>query len=568
MLRKEVKLRYRILQIFFMFLYVFIIISGIFFKTDLSENNDNDENSNKTPALVDSKGYFVVSDKEVYEAWIDLKYLRTRKKLETYKTLIMRKYSESEINKKNFLFWGSYQTYSDLEKDVGVLIEFTNVVKNYDRIYDKLFTIEQIIGEKEKTIYGIEPYLFENGYFDSDNSQIKLTIDLELQKILYNQLKSTVEERNAEGAVAIIMETKTGKVKASVSVYPWNMNYMGYIEPGSTLKPLLYGLMIDEKIIGKDDKYYSGKDYKPLEDTDYFIKEASGYGYGELDLTKAIAESSNIAIAQAMKKLLGEYSNDWFYQELLKLGLGRKTGIEFKGEIEGKIPVPDEWYKITPYQIAMGQGIGVTPIQLIASFNSIVNNGFYVKPTFLEDKNVYGYQFFSPDTANYIKNIMRYTTITGTAREVGNKGVYFGGKTGTAQKAKIGVGYDNENYYSLFAGFYPVTDPKYTILVIVDSPKGQYYGGDVAAPVVESVFRSYEMGNENTQYLTKEFFKDVMPNLINSNIADALNIMNKIGFSDKKIIIKGDGDTIISQYPSPGEYGKNFDYIEFNTGWR
>ena len=86
-----------------------------------------------------------------------------------------------------------------------------------------------------------------------------------------------------------------------------------------------------------------------------------------------------------MTKILQEYSNLWLYEQLLNFGFGNKTGIEFKGEINGVFPHPSEWYAITPYQISLGQGIGVTPIQLIAAFNVIPNNGKYVKPSFLND---------------------------------------------------------------------------------------------------------------------------------------------------------------------------------------
>jgi len=387
-----------------------------------------------------------------------------------------------------------------------------------------------------------------------------------MQQIAYEELQNTVKKESAEGGIVVVMESKTGKIKASVSLYPWNIAYMGYIEPGSTLKPLLISTALDEHIINPNDKFYSGYEYYPTGKKNFKVTESQGYGMGEVRLKETLTYSSNIAIAQIMEKILEDFSNQWFYQKLLTYGFGKKTGIEFKGEINGVVPYPDDWYEITPFQIALGQGIGITPIQLISAFNVIPNDGKYVKPTFLEVKEISERQVISEPIAKMVKEWLSYTVIEGTARKAYKEGLKIGGKTGTAQKAESGLGYVEGSYYSLYVGFYPVVDPIYTAVVIIDNPKEEFYGGEVAAPVLTNIFYRYATEKESiAPQDQKVFYKDIMPDLIGHPISEAYNILLNLGIEEKNVIITGNGDTVFSQSVPPYNYLNDSEIIQLHT---
>lgn len=264
-----------------------------------------------------------------------------------------------------------------------------------------------------------------------------------------------------------------------------------------------------------------------------------------------------------MNEILKEFSNQWLYQKLINFGFGTKTGVEFKGEINGILPLPNTWYEITPYQISLGQGIGTTPIQLVSAFNVFANNGKYVQPSFLEDTSTLKRQVISEPTTDIIKDWLGYTVIEGTAKKAYKEGLRIGGKTGTAQKAQSGVGYIKGSYYSLFVGFYPLVDPKYTALIVIDNPKEEFYGGEVAAPVLKDIFYRYTKEQRiETSENKKVYYNNIMPDLTGFSVVEAYNILLNMGINGKDIIIIGNGDKVVSQSISPNKYIDDSKIIE------
>lgn len=564
---KNMKLKFLLIRTMLASLYIVLIFVGVFFNYNLKPSvpEEYSEDINKKLAtLVDSKGHFLVYNRKKYEAWVDLDFMKRRNKYRDLKYVLNQRFSDKELEEKKYIKWGFYDTYKEAVDDLGYLKRFSNIHTINDRIYNDLFSYSQLIGKIDKTEYGIEPYLYENNILQG-KEKIKLSLDTNLQKFLYDSLNEVVKERQADGAVAIIMETKTGKIKASVSLYPWNMGYMGYIEPGSTLKPMLYAIALDEQIIRIDDVYTSDYAYYPVPGINFKVTESVHYGYGDLTIKEALIRSSNVIIAKVINESLKEFSNEWLYNEILKMGFGEKTGIEFKGEINGIFQSPYDWYPITPYQIAMGQGLGTTPIQLVTAFNAIVNDGYIVKPSFLQDKEIEKRLIFTPQSSKILKEWMSYITISGTARLAYKEGLIIGGKTGTAQKAIKGEGYTDEDYYSLFAGFYPVSNPKYTIALIVDSPKDEYYGGEVAAPIVTKIFYEYEKSLGESFEYTDTLYKNIIPEFKNYRLEEAYNILMNFGYKENKIIIHGNGEKIIKQFPNSGKTINTEEYIELFT---
>jgi len=547
-----------------LFLYFFLILIGIVLNPEI-KNIEKEEiqknNEKKYATLVDSKGQFIVYNKEEYEAWIDIEFLKRRNFYNTYKYILNSRYSDEQIENRTFLKWGRYETYGEALEDLGTLATFASITTINERIYNEFLNIYQIIGKVDNTQFGIETYL-KNKRMLENEERIEISLDLKLQSMLEEELEKIVKEREAEGAIGIIMNTKTGKIRASVTTYPWNMAYMGYIEPGSTLKPMLYALALDQNIVHFEEIFNPPQTIKPLDNINFTVSEIENRYFGETNLKNALIHSSNVIMIQTIQRMMEEYSTELLYTNLVKMGFGEKTNIEFEGEIRGILPNPRDWYPITPYQFAIGQGIGVTPIQLLSSFNAVINDGTYVKPTLLNDAEIETYQLYSTRTSEILREWMSYITISGTARGAHIDGIRVGGKTGTAEKALPGIGYTKENYYSLFTGYYPATNPIYTFLIIVDNPKGEYYGGEVAAPIITKLFYDYHK-SENTYSEQKEIlFYEYMPNLQNKSTIEAYNILLNLGIKSEKIVFSGNGDSVKDQMPKSGTNLSQIEYIQ------
>ncbi|SHE28514.1 cell division protein FtsI (penicillin-binding protein 3) [Marinitoga hydrogenitolerans DSM 16785] len=555
-------LRRRLTLITIIILYLVLISYVLFLKSyEVNESYKINESSKKLATLTDEKGRIIAVDKTIYEVWLDLETIKKRDKLEKLESQLNR-FLKKEDYKKTHVLLGKYSDILELKTYIpDSILRYSRIYKTYERIYNTSYDLRKNVGEKGKTEYGIEPFLYEMGLLDS-KERIKLSLDLKLQKIAYEELSDMISEQNAEGGTVIIMETKTGKIRAAVSNYPWNMAFMGYIEPGSTMKPIIYSIALEEGLISPYQKFELSYNITPVPDVNFTISEVEGHYFTNIDAKDAIAYSSNVAAVKVMQKIIENFSNDWLYNKLEQMGFGEKTGIEFKKEISGVFKKPKSWYKITPYQIAIGQGIGVTPIQLVSIFNIFANEGKYIKPTFLENKDSQGYQIFSPEIANLMRDWLRYTMLKGTARKAYKPGVLIAGKTGTAQKAIAGKGY-SDKYYSLFVGFFPASKPKYTIVSIIDDPKKEYYGGEVAAPVATNIF--YRL--EEFKYPERvKFFDGYLPNLKGMKLTEALYILKSLGIDEKRIILSGKGNYVLNQKPNVSYEIDKIDYVILYLG--
>lgn len=554
----------RSLLVFIIIIILYVtLISYIFILKpyEIYENNKINTSGKKLATLTDREGRIVAIDKTIYEVWLDLKTIKSRGKLDSLKFDLEKFLSEEDFN-KNYIMLGKYNDILEIKTYLPKnILKYTKTYLSYERNYNTSYDLRKNIGEINKTEFGIEPYLSNLNILDKQQ-EIKLTLDLKMQKIAYEELSKMIKEQDAEGGTVIILETKTGKIRAAVSNYPWNMAFMGYIEPGSTIKPLIFSIALEEGIISPYQKFNLTPHISPVPNVDFTIGEVEGHYFTTLDAKDAIAYSSNVAAVQVMKKIMENFSNEWLYNKLELMGFGKKTDVEFSKEISGILAKPEDWYKITPYQIAIGQGIGVTPIQLVSIFNVFANEGKYVKPTFLENNNTKSFQIFSPEISNLMKDWLRYTMLKGTARSAYKPGILIAGKTGTAQKAISGEGY-SDKYYSLFVGFFPASKPKYTIVSIIDDPKKEYYGGEVAAPVATNIF--YRLENFNNTNYTK-VLNGYLPKLTGKSLSEALFILKSLGIDDSKIIIHGNGNFVINQKPDISYEINKIDYIILSLG--
>ncbi len=570
-------------RIFFIFI-IFIIFLGLAFigliTTPSSILRRNVWSYSIPPArgsILDESGRNCATDILFYTAYLDVSYLKKHltSHLRTALSDLLKNFNLSksvdDVLKRKIVKLGESEERDDILRKIPVdLFPFVNIALEYKRSKVNEFGVGAIVGAvvDGKGRYGVE------GYFDDvlrgkkegklrikvygtfriqpkvmeyippvNGKDVKISIDLDLQREVYKELLNHVKKHNAACGHVIVMESKTGKIRAMVTTSTWNDMIMGYIEPGSSIKPVVYAIALETKSITPDMTHNCVGWIKPVENLKYVIRDVEAHGL--VDVEKGIVKSCNsmtVMVSRAIRNHIGE---DGFYQWLKKFGFGKKTGIELDGEISGVLREPSKWSVIDFAEIAIGQGIGVTPIQLIGALNVFANDGYYVKPTILENSEVERRLVISSKTARFIKNAMKKVVEEGTGRMARVQGISIAGKTGTAQKAVEGR-YTN-HYHSIFVGFFPSDDPKYTILVHIDDPKDEYLGGEVAAPLFSKIVKILTFKKTCKIKITK----GVMPDLRGLSLKDALLILKSMGVTN--IEYKGEG-VIVDQSPPPGSF--------------
>ncbi len=335
---------------------------------------------------------------------------------------------------------------------------------------------------------------------ESRKKGIYLTIDRRLQNLLEEELDRSMEESHAQAAMGIILHPVTGEVLAMAqrpTFDPANANKFApevlanrmtshLLEPGSTLKVLFAAQAVDLGLLTKDTLIDCERGKFRVGDKTF--TEAHSNGFGSLSLTNVIRYSSNIG-ALKVAHLLGAGR---VAETLEKFHLTTRTGIELSGEVTSG-PRPEKYW--TPIHLAtagFGQGLSVTPLQVVAAFQPFANGGYWVRPHMLfseaEAEQVSGTRIVSAKTAETLREIL--TTVTevgGTGRRASLPGYKVAGKTGTAQKYDKDLGYQAGKYYSSFVGFLPAEKPELTIGIMVDEPGKDYYASEIAAPVFRRV---------------------------------------------------------------------------------
>ncbi|OIO73861.1 MAG: peptidoglycan glycosyltransferase [Zetaproteobacteria bacterium CG1_02_53_45] len=328
-----------------------------------------------------------------------------------------------------------------------------------------------------------------------------LTIDATIQSIAYAALAEGVRDQDAKGGSVVVMRPKDGAILAMASWPGFNPNNFRHakpgewrnravtdvFEPGSTMKPFSVATAMASGKWKADSIVYCEKGAMKV--ADYTIHDDHPEGW--LDLTGIIVKSSNIGVA----KLALDVGAAPLHAMLERAGFGRRSSLGLGGESPGIVLPLDRWGPVETANIAFGQGIAVTPLQLAAAFSVLANEGVYVAPKLfadqLQDVEKTSERVMPQDIAHQMKGMLEYATSQdGTGSKAVPVGYHVAGKTGTAQKANAQGGYSKGRYNAVFAGFAPVENPELVIVVVVDEPKRSNYGGQVAAPVFRHVAES------------------------------------------------------------------------------
>jgi cell division protein FtsI (penicillin-binding protein 3) len=343
-------------------------------------------------------------------------------------------------------------------------------------------------------------------------NDIVLTIDEVIQHIAEKELDATLASSHAKGGVCIVMNPQTGEVLAlSVRTAAhgrqafnpnepqrykpaeWrNRAVTDAFEPGSIFKPILASAALEERVVHPLERFdcSAGK----IHLADRVIKDA--HENGVLTFTDVIADSSNVGTIKVALRL----GKERFSRYITAFGFGRKTGVDIPGEIPGLLKDYRAWSGVSIGSIAIGQEIGVTPMQMAAAYCALANGGMLMKPYIVSeivDRDGGEGKRFGPQpvrraisegTCTKVNKILQRVVESGTGQKARPAGYTAAGKTGTAQKIdqKTGV-YSKKDYVSSFVGFVPAVSPRLVILVMVDTPEGVVWGGSVAAPVFKAV---------------------------------------------------------------------------------
>ena len=345
----------------------------------------------------------------------------------------------------------------------------------------------------------------KNEYVD-----IILTIDNRIQYLVETHLKDAVLSKGAKGGIAIVMDPKTGEILALANEAGFNPNNINgltpekwrnraitdYFDPGSTFKPFLVAGALEEKVVKESDKFFCENGAFTI--ADHVIHEANGKRHGQLAVRDILKYSSNIGSVKIAQKL----GKEKFYDYIESFGFGAKTGIDLPGESPGLVRPVQNWARVDTATIAFGQGVSVTAIQLITAVSAIANKGVLMKPYIVRgfaDKNNRLIKLYtptevrkviSPEVAKRLTNML--TEVVGAADGTGKSArivnVAVAGKTGTSQKFDFARGvYSSEKVRTSFMGFFPADDPQVAILVILDEPQSDKWGGVAAAPVFKNI---------------------------------------------------------------------------------
>lgn len=351
------------------------------------------------------------------------------------------------------------------------------------------------------------PLNFDNEIEPEDGKDIYTTIDITIQDVAEEALRDALMKNNAESGTAILMEVKTGQIKAIANFkrtapgqYKDVYNYAigESLEPGSTFKLLSLIALLESGKAELDDSITIDNG-----ETKFFgqtMKDSEKGNFNRLTLQQSFEKSSNVGISKFVHRHFAKNPED-FVDYIYKTGINKPLGISLGGEEDPVIRKPGQkgWSRVSPMWMSIGYEVQVTPMQILALYNAVANNGTMVKPIFVKEIRQAGQliqQFetevitesiCSKSTLKKIRLALEGVVLRGTATNLKNPNYSVAGKTGTAQMYDKKGGYE-EYYKSSFAGYFPADNPQYTCIVSINGAStGVYYGSLVAGPVFKEI---------------------------------------------------------------------------------
>ena len=329
----------------------------------------------------------------------------------------------------------------------------------------------------------------------SPGRDVVLSIDRRIQSLAYRALRQGVRRHRARAGSAVVLDTRTGEVLAMANLPSFNPNDRGdrssrrfrnravtdLLEPGSTVKPFTVAAALQAGIVRPDS----------ILDTRPGFMKVGGHtifdvrNYGVIDVRKVIKKSSNVGAG----KLALELPPDALWRMFHRTGFGVPTGSRFPGEAQGTLTDFSDWRKVHRVTLSYGYGLAATPLQIARAYAAFGNGGLLPEVGFVRTRGGPSASRAMPaSVAGQVLGMLEEVVEPGgTALRARVDGYRVGGKTGTTRKSEAG-GYSQDRYHSAFAGLAPMSDPRLSVVVVIDEPGGDaYYGGVVAAPVFSNI---------------------------------------------------------------------------------
>ncbi len=328
---------------------------------------------------------------------------------------------------------------------------------------------------------------------------LELSIDRKIQYLAYRELKTAVEQNRAKAGSIVVLDAKTGEVLAMANQPSYNPNnridltgsktrnraITDLYEPGSTMKPFAVGTALEIGLVTPDTVIQTAPGTLQIGPATIHDAEREG----ALTVTQVIQKSSNVGVS----KIILQIKPEVYWNYLRASGFGSTPGLNFPGEATGKVRPYKTWRPIEEATMAFGHGISVSLLQMARAYMVFTNNGEIKPVTLVKDRAaVPGKRVFSAEVANEVKSMLEKVVLPGgTALRAQVPSYRVAGKTGTAHKVDPSGGYSKDKYIASFIGFAPASNPRLIVAVMIDEPSaGQYYGGQVAAPVFSRVMGS------------------------------------------------------------------------------
>ena len=334
---------------------------------------------------------------------------------------------------------------------------------------------------------------------------VVLTIDQSIQYQAEQALQAAVQRSRAKSGTVIVLDPRNGEILALANAPTFDPNRVAdakaetrsnwalqnIYEPGSTFKIVAFAAALEKKLARIDERIDC--QMGAITVAGRVVRDHSAFG--TLTIPEALAKSSNVAAI----KLGIRVGDPTMYDYIKRFGFGSRTGIELPGETAGLLRKVERWQPSSIGSIAIGQEIGVTPVQMVAAFGALANDGVRITPHLIREvRNAEGTVVYraqpeerrviNAETAIALRGMLEGVTLRGTAKAAQLDGYSAAGKTGTAQKIDPKTrAYSATKHVASFVGFAPVSNPQVAIIVVVDEPAGAYHGGDVAAPIFREV---------------------------------------------------------------------------------
>nr|WP_262921959.1 penicillin-binding protein [Arenibacter sp. A80] len=426
-----------------------------------------------------------------------------------------------------------------------------------------------------------KPIGWDNIVEPKDGYDVVSTIDINIQDIAHHALLGQLEKYNAEHGCVIVMETKTGEVKAisnlgrtSEGKYYERLNYaIGEShEPGSTFKLMSMVVALEDKVI--DTSTVIDTENGTFKVYNRTVRDSKHGGYGKISAAKAFEVSSNTAFAKIINNNYKD-NPEKFVNRLMNMNLHRELGLPVKGEGKPVIRYPGDkgWSGVSLAWMSHGYEVSLTPLQTLTFYNAIANDGEMLKPRLIKavkewDKTILNFEkevinpsICSKETALKVQQLLKDVVEKkhGTGHGLYSPNFSMAGKTGTTQKNYVSKDPEVMKYISTFAGYFPADNPKYSCIVVIHEPDKSvgYYGADVSGPVFKSVAQKIyasspvvdevDINEAENKNLEKDFQKyfaasnrkyDELPNVEGMSGMDAVSILENLGI---EVEVKGNG---------------------------